>query len=62
MEVLVRLLCRCAVQTRSQCPQCDGRGYVDQWLPYDMLCDLKGWIILNRRIATPRSLDPEEAS
>jgi hypothetical protein len=55
MEVLVRLLCRCAVQARSQCPQCDGRGYVDQWLPYDMLCELKGWIILNRRVKTANS-------
>ena len=36
MEVLVHWPCRCPA-TSKWCAQCEGKGYLDRWLPLDTL-------------------------
>ena len=42
MEVLIRYLCQCYHQPKEaffnvRCPYCNGRGYLERWVPYLLL-------------------------
>jgi hypothetical protein len=48
MEVLVHLMCDCAL-SRVACPECRGRS-ISHWLPLELLPGLeRPYILLNRR-------------
>jgi hypothetical protein len=48
MEVLVHLMCDCALP-RVACPECRGRS-ISHWLPLELLPGLeRPYILLNRR-------------
>ena len=49
IEVLVRCPCQSSGSYRCSCLQCDGKGYVEGWVPHALLADLKGWIALGIR-------------
>jgi hypothetical protein len=49
IEVLVRCPCRSSGSYHCSCLQCNGKGYVEGWLPHALLADLKGWIALGIR-------------
>jgi len=49
IEVLVRCPCRSSRSFRCTCLQCNGKGYVESWLPHALLADLQGWIALGIR-------------
>jgi hypothetical protein len=52
MEVLIRVLCTCGPGRNQPCPICGGKGHIDRWVPFELLKQLKGWVILARRYAT----------
>ncbi len=51
MELLLRWQCERCRGTLKPCPSCQSRGYIDRWLPYALVHELKPatWIILDRR-------------
>ena len=51
MELLLRWCCERCRGTLKPCPSCESRGYIDRWLPYALVHELKPatWIILDRR-------------
>ena len=51
MELLLRWGCERCRGTSKPCLSCDGRGYIDRWLPYELVNGLKPvtWVILARR-------------
>jgi len=42
----------CWCKSKKSCPLCHGKGYIDRWVPFDLLKQLKGWVILARRYRT----------
>jgi hypothetical protein len=53
MEVLIRWPCPCP--TQGQCPYCAGIGYIENWLPVELVKWVKGgkYVICGRRIVSP---------
>jgi hypothetical protein len=51
-EVLIRWVCACPP---ASCPNCNGKGYLEEWVPMNMMKSLKGlpFIIRSRRYVTP---------
>jgi hypothetical protein len=51
MELLLRWRCERCRGTLKPCLSCESRGYIDQWLPYELVQGLKPvtWVILDRR-------------
>ncbi len=42
MEVLIRWRCPvCHQPQEAQCPDCNGKGYLERWVPYLILSDVK---------------------
>jgi hypothetical protein len=55
MEVLVRWKCPECRSNDPGCGQCRGAGYLERWMPMDMLKSLptSSWIIVGRRASAP---------
>ena len=51
MELLLRWRCERCHGTLKPCLSCESRGYIDRWLPYELVQELKPvtWVILDRR-------------
>ena len=54
MEVLIRWQCPLCPQFQGQCPSCNGTGYLERWIPYLLLPDLRAnfknaFLIIGRR-------------
>jgi len=51
MELLLRWPCERCRGTLKPCPSCESTGYIDRWLPYALVQELKPitWVILDRR-------------
>jgi hypothetical protein len=50
VELLVRSPCPC-IRLPEQCAGCDGKGYLDRWIPYDLVRSLLGdasFVIIDR--------------
>jgi len=51
MELLLRWQCERCRGILKPCPSCESSGYIDRWLPYELVHELKPvtWLILDRR-------------
>jgi hypothetical protein len=51
VELLLRWPCERCRGTWSPCFSCESRGYIERWLPYEVVQALKPvtWVILGRR-------------
>jgi hypothetical protein len=49
MEFLLRIPCPCRLSTVANCQCCDGKQYVDRWLPFELLRQFKNGVIVGRR-------------
>lgn len=48
------MACVCIPSERASCKICEGKGYQEQWVPYELLKDLQGWIVLGIRERPPK--------
>jgi hypothetical protein len=56
MDVLIRWPCCCLPYRNDDCLICEGKGYIEVWIPYNILDVFKGrWIIYDRRPARANS-------
>jgi hypothetical protein len=64
MELLLRWRCERCRGTLIPCLSCESRGYIDRWLPYELVQGLKPvtWVIMGRRNPKPPIPDTRSAS
>jgi hypothetical protein len=53
MEYQVRWTCKFCQTTRYYCSICEGRGYLQDWMPLEFLRGLAHhpWVIVDRRLS-----------
>ena len=53
MEILLRLKCHHEPTSDRLCSECHGMGYIERWLPMDLLNTLPNanWVIVGRRLS-----------
>jgi hypothetical protein len=49
IEILVRCLCQSLGSDHFSCMHCDGKGYLEAWVPHELLADLPAWVAMGIR-------------